>query len=147
MIEPMKELWVYAVLDGPHGRSYVRWDERDAAILLERIAELDAVDGPRCGDFVRFADGVLRRISHLWQWGDPTMDGAQTSDGGSWYLGHGYTSFSGSLYPIVRFPTLTLTDETRMGSVWFFHRDHHSAHNGVDVMIPFRVYECSEVAS
>lgn len=112
-------------------------DERDRVILDERTAALDKHPGIRVGDFVRFADGATRRVSYLWP------HGAQTSDGGSYYLGHGYVSMSGSLYSPVKLDTLTLTRETRPGAVWFFHHDHFTAHNGVHANIPFRLYECS----
>ena len=116
-------------------------DDRDGGILARRTALLDAVSGPRVGDYVRFADGVERRISY--DWGVVGMDGIQTSSGGSFYLGNGYVSMSGSLFGSVGVETLTLTDETRDGSVWFFHHDYHSAHNGVDATVSFRVYDCS----
>ena len=35
---------------------------------------------------------------------------------------------------------LELTEEVKKGMIWFFSRDHHTAHNGVDFMIDFRVY-------
>jgi hypothetical protein len=122
-------------------------DDRDRVILEARRLQFDARPGPRSGDFVRFADGVERRASHIWaaedwaEWG-----GVQTSDGGSWYLGPGYCSFSGSLYSIVPFASLTLTTETKLGRVWFFHHDYHTAHNGVDAELPFRVFTCDREA-
>jgi hypothetical protein len=109
-------------------------DARDAEILTARAAALDAVPGPRCGDYVVFSDGVTRRVSYLWP------DGVQTSAGGSWYLGNGFCSFSGSLYRSTPLDLLTLTEEKRPGDVWFFHRDHWTAHNGVHTQILFRVY-------
>lgn len=120
-------------------------DERDAAILARRVALLDAIDKAKVGDFVRFADGEQRRISHIWDWddGDPEFPQAQTSDGGSYYLGDGYVSMSGGLYPPVHTNTLTDTGETKLGSVWFFHHDRSGAHRGVDTAIPFRVWSCS----
>ena len=122
-------------------------DERDAAILAERTRLFDEAPGPREGDYVIFADGTERRVSFVTplEW-LPECDSVQTSDGGSWYLGEGYCSFSGGLYRGVKRDTLTLTDETRAGSCWFFHHNHRMAHNGVEVLIPFRVYECSEDA-
>jgi hypothetical protein len=123
-------------------------DERDSAILAARIEAFDRVNGPRDGDYVRFADGIERRISFVTpiEW-LPECDSIQTSDGGSWYLGNGYVSFSGGLYRGVKRETLTLTEETKPGSVWFFHHDYHTAHNGIDTTISFRVYECSEPAT
>jgi hypothetical protein len=39
-------------------------DDRDKAILAARVAAFDSTEGPRVGDYVRFADGVTRRISY-----------------------------------------------------------------------------------
>lgn len=111
----------------------------DAAMVAERMATLDAIEGIRVGDWVRFADGTMRRVSH--HWGEEY--GVQTSDGGSFYLGDGYVSFSGSLHPTVPLDSLTPTDEMADGWVWVFHHDMHRAHNGVDVLVPFRVFTCS----
>ena len=122
-------------------------DERDRQIIWERRHSIELIEGPRVGDWVEFADGITRRVSHVWDgedWGDSA--GVQTSDGGSFYLGNGYVSFSGSLYVSVKMGTLTGTGEVRPGSTWIFRHDHHTAHNGVDVTIPFRVYRCTENA-
>ncbi len=120
-------------------------DPHDATIRDVRRRSLDEEPRVRCGDYVEFADGVVRRVSHVHRWeGEEEL--VQTSGGGSWYLGDGYASFSGSLYPSVGASTLTRTDERREGLVWFFHHDWHEAHNGVSVTVPFRVYRCSVVA-
>jgi len=117
-------------------------DTLNANILAARQAKLDDATSPVCGDYVVFADGVTRRISHVWD------DGVQTSDAGrgSWYLGDGYVSFSGSLYHLVRTETLTRTDEQRAGRCWFFKDNWMEAHNGIDVVARFRVYSCSVAA-
>jgi hypothetical protein len=126
------------------------FDERDAAILAARQVALDANTGPRVGDFVIFADDIMRRISHIWKFdaddSGPAIHDVQTSDGGSWYLAEGYCSFSGTLYRSVGASTLTDTGETSEGSVWFFHHDFSQAHNGVIARARFRVYRCSEKA-
>lgn len=111
-------------------------DERDQAILAERLTALDAIEGPRVGDVVRFADGVVRRISH--HWGDKV----QTSDHGSYYLGNGYVSMSGSLFGSVPVESLEQEREEANAWVWFFHHDWHKARNGVDVEVPVRVFLC-----
>ena len=112
-------------------------DQRDLDILAARSAALDAVSGPRVGDWVEFTDGVSRRISHLWP------ESAQTSDGGSFYLGDGYVSMSGALHDSVPTDSLVITGERRAGAVWFFHHDHATAHNGVETTLLFRVYTCN----
>lgn len=110
-------------------------DDRDRALVAERAAAYDRINGPRVGDFVEFADGVIRRVSHVWD------NGVQTSDGGSFYLGDGYISFSGGLYPQIPFSSLSETGEKRNASVWIFHHDWAKAHNGVGAEIPFRVFK------
>jgi hypothetical protein len=82
----------------------------------------------------------------MWRDEDDRAFSAQTADGGSFYLGQSYVSFSGSLNQGVEPQTLTDTGRRMLGSVWFFHHDHRMAHNGVDTEIPFRIYRCSEVA-
>lgn len=97
---------------------------------------------PRAGDYIDFADGVTRRVSHVWDWpaGGETV---QTSDGGSFYLGEGYCSFSGGLHPGIPLTTLTKTETVRDGAVWFFHHDTHRAFNAVYTTIPCAVYACA----
>jgi hypothetical protein len=117
-------------------------DDRDRAILAERMAARAVVDHPLVGDFVSFACGTVRRISHDWG------DSVQTSDEhqGSWYLGMGYCSFSGSLHGSTDLATITGTNRKQDGRCWFFHHNNVEAYNGVDMVAPFRVWECSESA-
>ena len=115
-------------------------DDRDREIIATRSATLAAQTTPQVGDFVDFANGVTRRISHPWpDWPDPTI---QTSDNGSFYLGTTGCSFSGGLYPGIPAERFTPTEERREGSAWLFHHDCSSAHNGVYFTIPFRVWRC-----
>ncbi len=114
-------------------------DDQDREILRRNFNALEEIAGPRVGDFVRFADGTLRQISHDWD-----EYGVQTSDGGSWYLEEGYVSFSGGLYGCTPTEALTLTRERREGNVWFFHHNYRTAGGGVHAWVPFRVYESTE---
>lgn len=116
-------------------------DDRDAAILVERLAKLNARKGPQVGEFVRFSDGTVRRFSYHWRDDEGWDGGMQTSDEGSFHLGRCGVSFSGSLYSCLPTERMRATDETMMGRVWFFHHDHMTAHNGVDVQVPLRVWE------
>lgn len=121
-------------------------DNEDQAIVDERLATMNAQPGPRVGDFVIFADGVERRISH--DWGDVY----QTSDltglwSGRFHLTACGCSYSGGLRPGLPADRFSDTGETRDGSAWIFHHDHHRAHNGVDFKAPFRVFRCSMVAN
>lgn len=118
-------------------------DDRDQAILAQRRAVLNHYKGVRVGDFVRFADGVVRRVAHIWRDEDGIDFSIQTSNGGSYYLGTGYVSMSGSLYDGIKPWVLTRTDELREGSVWFFHHDLAGAGRGVNATMEFRVYQAS----
>lgn len=118
-------------------------DDRDRAIIAERLAALDKVAGPRVGDFIRVPDGRLTRIAYVWDL-SPDDDKVQTvgayTEGGSFYLGAGYTSYSGGLWPGMPRSALRETDETRDGSVWIFHHDVWGAGRGVHTTVPFRVW-------
>lgn len=119
-------------------------DARDQTILTHRVALYTVHTTPQVGHYVDFADGVTRRISYVWDGG--REPGVQTSDGGSFYLGEGYCSFSGGLYPAVPMTTLTRSEATREGWAWFFHHDYHTAHNGVHARIPCVVWRTTETS-
>jgi flavin-dependent dehydrogenase len=126
---------------------YPTIDERDEQHIARSVEALNKArqesDEPLDGDFVVFADGVRRRVSEVL----PGGYGVQTSNAGSWYLSELGVSFTnGSLYLPVPKESLTLTDETCDGQVWFFHHNYTDAGNGVNTAISFRVYRCSEPA-
>lgn len=116
-------------------------DERDKAMLHQRIRAWNGRSGPRVGDYVRFSDGVLHRFSYHWRDGEGWDGGIQTSKGGSFHFGDGYMSFSGGLDPCIPTETITPTAETMRGAVWFFHHGYAHAHSAVYARIPCRVYE------
>jgi len=57
---------------------------------------------------------------------------------------NGHVSYSGGLTPGIPVATLEPTRQTLAGSVWFFHHDWHTAHNGVDTAANFRVWRATE---
>jgi len=123
-------------------------DDRDMAILLHRAQLVNERPGVNVGDWVEFADGETRRVSHVWDWPEdesgPAIYSIQTSKGGSFYLGEGHVSFSGSLFIGVPGETFSPAGELlRDAPCWIFHHDEKRAHNGVDVLCPFRVWSCS----
>jgi hypothetical protein len=115
-------------------------DDRDRAVLAARVAAINSTEGPRVGDWVDFVDGVTRQIAHVWPWG------VQTSDYGSFYLDEGYMAFSGGLHQYVPTETLTLTEDTRYTSAWFFHHDQWRAHNRVHVRVLVQLWISSAEA-
>jgi hypothetical protein len=122
-------------------------DEQDEKIIAERMTALDAVTGPRVGDWVHFANEVRWRISNVIHYpadGDtPAVHKVQTSDGGSYHLGAGYVSMSGSLEDPVPVSSLTLTEQTKDARLWIFHHGLAGGDRGVDFTRPMRVYQCS----
>ena len=111
------------------------FDEKDEVILSQRIQSWNERMGPRVGDYIRLKDGALERFTYHWP------DGMQTGFGGSFYLGTGYVSYSGSLNPNIPIDRIQDTGEMMNGTFWFFHHDMQCAHNGVDVKVPCRMYE------
>jgi hypothetical protein len=118
-----------------------QFDQRDAEILKERVAQLNKRSGPRVGDFVRFPDGTVRRFSYIWDFEDGSDISAQTAGGGSFHLGECGVSFSGTLFSGIPGKSLTLTNEKRNGDVWFFHHGFAGADCGVNAVVEFRVFE------
>jgi hypothetical protein len=117
---------------------FIKWDERDYELVRAALDNRKQLNGPLVGDYVIFADGVMRRVSYIWP------ESVQTSDGGSYYLsGDGHMSMSGNLYTSVPLETLTDTGTTRPAYAWIFHHGWAQASNGVHFTIPVRVYNCS----
>ena len=112
-------------------------DERDTAIRAERIAAREGYEGPRVGDFINLEDGRCMRFSH-----DHGEDyGLQVSEGGSFYFNHyGRLSFSGALDPAIPYAHIQQTSQERDGACWFFSHDYAMKDNGVDTVIPCRVF-------
>lgn len=139
-------------------------DERDAAAVAAAQSARNALPAAvREGDFVEFACGTLRRVSHVWRFpadkDGPAVFSVQTSDNGAGsfhmhttaggILGGGTAglcSYSGGLHPGVEGDTLTDTGRTAEGRVWVWHHGQARAHNGVDALVTFRVWACTEVA-
>lgn len=118
------------------------FDERDQQIRDERLSVWDKIEGPRVGDWVILPDGDYRRFTH--DWGDGMQTTVRKDKGhynASFYFGKGYMEFSGSLDPSIKKDCLTLTDETKAGSIWFFHHGEVGAHRGVYSEVPCRVYK------
>jgi hypothetical protein len=116
----------------------IELDNRDRAIIANRVTRRDEQTGPRVGDYIIFANGVTRRISHIW-----FDEKAQTSDDGRFHLTDYGLSFGGSLYLPVPLDSLTDIGQMRAGSAWIFHHDSPGADRGVDFAIDCRVYTCT----
>lgn len=111
-------------------------DAENENILVERQAILDTIEGIRVGDFVKCGDKIARVAHH---WGDRV----QLTDGrysGSFYLGRGYISYSGSLNSGIEVEKFHATNEVMEGNVWFFSQDHSMAHNGYYTKAQFKVW-------
>lgn len=112
-------------------------DADNQKILAARQSWLDARDKITRGDFVLDGDKVLR-VAH------DGGDAIQLTDGefgASFYLGDGYVEFSGGLNPSIPKARFALTDEKRMGPVWFFSQNQVEAHNGYHTQASFKVWK------
>lgn len=119
------------------------FDDRDAELRARYLAAWDRIEGPRVGDYVDLPDGSRRKFTHDWGDGLQTTCGPRHPCHGdtSFYLGDGYTSFSGSLDPAIPRDKIQATDEVADGRFWFFHHGHTQAHNGVYFSVPCRVFK------
>lgn len=118
----------------------------NAEIMADRIEKFNALEGARVGDYVRLPrrhqhHGEFTRITH--DWGDTLQTGGM---GGSFYLGAGWLSYSGSLDSGIARAQLVATDETRIGPFWFFDEDRSGAGRGISFEAPMRVFTVREGA-
>lgn len=117
-------------------------DSKDKSIYQERLSAYEKLSTPVCGDWVRFAGGELRLISHIW-----FDEKVQTSEYGSLYLQPtGECSFSGSLNQAIPMSDFKLLPERREQRVWFFHHNIPCGGGGVYLQMPRRVWTTAESA-
>lgn len=118
-------------------------DNLDSTILSTRMAAWNARRGPRIGDKIKMSDGSIRRLAH--DSGSDMQTTSRTLPGDqSFYLGHGYCSFSGSHGEVIPKDKLHDTGLTEDGSIWFFHHDRAVAFNAVHAKIPCRLYKLKD---
>ena len=115
-----------------------KFDSIDHALLVEKIVARDALQGPRLGDFVRYATGEFERISNIRH-----AYFLQTSSdwAGSFFLSScGHSCFSGGLNGPIPWESLLLTPEEVEGAFWCFHHDEVGAGRRVECAVPCRVF-------
>jgi hypothetical protein len=123
------------------GYDWPELGEADREIVRWRVAANHDRQGPQTGDFVRFSDGVVRRISYVWP------EDVQTSDQGFYHLlDTGGVSMSGSHYLPVKLSTLSATAELREGEAWISRHESKDTDGRVTFKAPFRVFACREPA-
>lgn len=116
-------------------------DPRDNLILFHRQTALLDRTGIGEGDWVDSPEwDTPRRVSHVWHDDHGAPEWVQLSTGGSWYLGDGHISFSGSLDPSLPAAGFSDTGSVRPATVWFFHHDQWRAHNGISARVYQRVW-------
>ena len=114
-------------------------DDIDVQIVAMREDWFKQQPGPRVGDFVRFQDAHMERLSQ-----DSGNDFESTELGfwPAWHLGAGHITFTGGLSKHVLLKTeLVDTGETKPGSFWIFQHDHFPNGKAVELTIDCRVYQ------
>jgi len=120
--------------------------KQNANLLRKRVKMYNRKKGPRVGDWVRLNNGVMTRFTYDWgihereDLGIQIGDRERAGDCGSFFLGDGYCSYSGSLDPCILRKNLRRTNKMKEGRVWFFHLNHWCADNGINFKVKFRVY-------
>ena len=116
-------------------------NEKNKSILDTRQAAILARSEIGAGDFIR-VDDVYLRVAYVWRDENNKAVHAQTTHerAGSYYMGDGYMSYSGSLDHGMPTVSLERTDELKAGRAWFFSDDWPKAHNGIDVVVDSHVW-------
>jgi hypothetical protein len=118
-------------------------DELDRARVAVRMARRLRCHAAQIGDYVRFADGTLERIS------EPLPEGrAQTSPDARFQLrehGQCYCT-SGSHNEAIALSSLRASGERLLGEAWIWHHYRKGADNGVAFHVAFAVFDCPTAA-
>lgn len=122
-------------------------DDQDRLLFCTRASRFWAQHvGPSVGDFIVYADGVTRRIAHIWDDDDDIAVQASMDTDARFYLNDGFCTHSGGLAPGIPEDVLIPTGNTQEGAVWFFHHDSHRAGNVVETHMPFAVYTSARLS-
>ena len=114
-------------------------DAHNLAILGTIMTRQHQRTHPGVGDWLRFTDGSLRRISH--DWGDEVQHGIQHSKDGSFHLSQsGHVDFSGGLEPGIDRTVLQPDTAQREARFWIWDHGHAGAGRGVHITIPTPVW-------
>lgn len=113
-------------------------------ILKHRIKEYNKIKSIRVGDYIKEPNGILTRVTYIWKFskkdgGWHVQNGGH--NGGGYYLGHGYISYSGGLDHGYNINCLKKTNKLKSGYVWFFDNNISGAGRGKDFKMMFRVWE------
>lgn len=113
-------------------------NERNLEILRDRALKYLSNEAPQVGDYVELPNGEQRRFTYAWPSG---IQITSTPGGGSFYLGSGGASYSGSLEPSLPIEHLKNTGNRKVARFWFFSHNEACAHNGIDVYMPVRIWK------
>ena len=119
-----------------------KFDDFDHGILSERQKARFSLRGFQVGDFIKRKDGLLARITHVWDDSLQTNTFSESGEGGSFHLlSNGKLSYSGALERGFPIKNLRESSERKSGACWIFHHDRHEAHNGVNCEVICKVYQ------
>lgn len=110
----------------------------DLKLLNSYLTEFKKDTKPRVGDYIVLPNETTQRITVLHR----SSGKLQANDiQGSFYLGNGYISFSGTCgMDMYEIQTLQPTGKTKEGWVWTFSQNNRTANNAVYAALPFRIF-------
>lgn len=119
---------------------HLREPLRNLELIKARIEKRSQIKDITTGDYIMYADGVMERVTHVWD------DSVQGGGGqASYYMSKtGSGSYSGGLNRGVTKDKLESTNEFKDAMFWMFSDDWAGAHRGVDFVCPVRVWKTTE---
>jgi len=113
---------------------------KDFEIITNYLVEFNKNTGLRVGDLLEINEKDEHfRVAH--DWGKSLQT---TYSNGSFCLGNGYVSHSGSLHLSIPAEFLELQKDKEFEAIiWVFSNGQQGAHRGVYLRVPFRVYRIS----
>lgn len=127
-------------------------DPRDQEYLEQMQSSMDAMrEHIQVGHVVRFADGTMRVVSHVWHDEHDAPDSIQTSDMhgdarlhlGISVRGVAYMEYSGGLYSGIPLSSLMRSNNFTYVDVWIWHHKFAGAGRGVSAKARVPIWECA----
>lgn len=118
--------------------------KENMALFKKLEASYNKIKGVRVGDYVIGKNGKITRITYIWRWDGEPQQWQAGGNGGSYYLGNGYVSYSGSLsHGFDEGTKFKNTGRKKIGNVWIWDKGFAGAGRGIDFPMKFRVFKAS----
>ena len=140
---PIEDVYI----QGDRTKAYNKVFEKQKPIFKENLDVYNKKKGVRVGDYITDDKGNYTRVTYIWRNEKDVPLRIQTGgNSGSYYLGKGYISYSGSLdsgYEPQEISKLPVGK--KKGDFWTFKNNLSGADRGISASSDFRVFKAKNI--